>query len=235
MKQLLVAAFICCTSIAQADPHPTIFDNCFLFGPSCDISERRGYMDYNGATEEEPVNTLFSYGGTFGKRWMINQQFRVQISGVLNYGTVIDDTLPPNTNLGITEPAVVEKRFLRGGLIADLQLPLPVEDLPVRMYLHAGAGMHITWYSESEMLLNNRAETIPNDPYLDSSQTMLSVSAHGGFGGEWHLSPQVGMSLSYTLRYGFPVHYTTFRDIYPFGAPYSERFITHEIDAVFLW
>jgi hypothetical protein len=207
-----------------------------FIGVSADYSERRGTYDLgNGVSQEVNRNDLITYGIVGGKRFALSPWLRLQVEGVIKYGSVIDDTFPAGTYLG--EATVVRTSLLHGGLIADLQIPIePLGEHSSisRFYFHAGAGLHLARIWETELLLDDQSQTVTGDPALEPPHVMLSPSVHAGIGWEAWLSRDLGLALSYALRYWDPVHYTATGDQFPLGTLYSERFFTHEIDVLFL-
>jgi hypothetical protein len=213
-----------------------LLNTATFFGVSGDYSERRGTYDFgNGITQEVNCNNLFTYGLTGGKRFVLLPWLRLQATGVIQYGSVIDDTFPAGEHL--SEPAVVEKSLLQGGVVADLQVPVDLADERVshsRFYFHAGAGLHLARIWQTELLLDDESQTVTGDPAIEPPHVMLSPSIHGGMGWEVALSRTFGLAVAYSLNYWEPVHYNATGDEFPLGTPYSEQFISHEVDIVLL-
>ncbi len=225
-------------SLAPAAAELDFLSNAPFAGLSADYSERRGTYDLGGGgTQDVNLNDCITYGITGGKRFPLTPWLRLQVAGVVQYGSVVDDTLPAGTS--VDSAAIVRKMLLQGGIIADLQYPINLSGGKLsrsRFYLHAGGGLHLARIWESEVLLDNQSEAVTGDPALLSPQVMLSPSVHGGIGWEVKLSRTLGLALSYSLNYGDLVHYTsTDFGYFPLGIPYSERFISHQIDVVFLF
>jgi len=207
-----------------------------FIGVAADYSERRGTYDFgNEVSQEVNCNDLITYGIIGGKRFALSPWLRLQVEGVIKYGSVIDDTFPAGNYLN--EATVARKTLLHGGFIADLQIPIePLGERSSRsrFYFHAGAGLHLARIWETEIVLGDQSQIVTGDPALEPPHVMLSPSVHAGIGWEAQLSRDLGLALSYTLRYWYPVHYIATGDMFPLGTPYSERFITNEFDVLFL-
>ncbi len=224
-------------SLAAAASSPLDFLTTAPFiGLSADYSERRGYYDFgSGVSEAVNRDDLITYGLAGGERFRLSPWLRLQVEGVIQYGSAVKDTLPAGTYL--PDDALVKQTFLHGGLIADLQIPVTLADehsSSSRFYFHAGMGFHLARIWETELLLDDQSQTVTGDPALEPPHVMLSPSVHAGIGWEVRLSRDLGLALSYSLRYWDPVHYTATGDEFPLGAPYSERFFTHEVEVLFL-
>jgi hypothetical protein len=222
----------------EASPRPVLFDRLPFVGFSFDWSQRRGYRDFgSGTVVERDCPELWTWGGIAGKRWSLGRKFplRLQAAGSVNFGSVAEDTLPA----GIEYPydGIVKRRYVDIAGIADLQYPIVLPDMGrLPLFLHAGAGLHFTRVTEKEVYLAKPSQETPaGDPYLENTPLMVSGSVHGGIGFETMVSPALGIAVTYSFRYWYPVHYKEKRDMYPFsGVPSSERFLTHVFDIVLL-
>ncbi len=236
MVQSLWCIFLC--SLATAAAGLDVLNSASFAGLTADYNERRGTYDLDGGgTQDVNLSDLITYGITGGKRFPLTPWLRLQLAGVLRYGSVVDDTFPAGTV--VDSAAIVRKMLLQGGIIADLQVPLNLSGGELsrsRFYVHAGGGVHLARIWESEVLLDKQSESVTGDPSLESPHVMLSPSIHGGLGWEVQLSRALGLAVSYSLSYGDLVHYSsTDFGYFPLSIPYSERFITHEIDIAFLF
>jgi len=225
-------------AVVAATPKPAPLDDAALFGPTIDISERRGLLDFgSGVTEELNRNNLVSYGIVVGKRFIISRKLRVQLSGNFKYGSTPDDTIPTDSSQQM-EATQIKRSLLQAGIIADLQIPLYLDlqgPMQPHFYVRAGGGLHLAAIAESEAILGAPTQMVTGDPYLEPNHTTISVSIHGGLGYEFLTSPNFGMAFEGLIRYWYPVRYTMTRDIFPMGGvPYSERFISFEFNLLFL-
>jgi hypothetical protein len=209
-------------------------DNLPFCGISADYHLRRGYLDFgNGYTEEIRRSAIPAIGVLLGKRWRLLPWARLEMSATVKYGAATEDSLPPIMLSDNTmQNTLIKTSFFYGSFTADFQLPFHVAP-DGQLFLHGGFGGHVAEAWESEVLSNNTSQRV-TDLYLED-HTTWSASVHGGLGFEIAITPLFGFAASYSLRYWYPIRFGMFRDIFP-TAPvdYSERFITHQLDIIFL-
>jgi hypothetical protein len=235
IKALSCIAVLSVALMAQTRAEADFLNSAYFFGLAADYSLRQGTVDLgSGVTEGINRSDLVTYGIEGGKRFILNPWLRLQVEGVIKYGTANGDTLLAGEHLPVD--ALIQQSFFNGAILGDLQIPIgnSGEMSQSHLYLHGGAGLHFTRISETEVELGDPAQTITGDQYPEPPHVMLSPSVHAGIGWETHFSRDFGFALSYSLRYWDPVHYTTTRDEFPLGSPYSEQFFTHELDVTFL-
>ena len=210
-------------------------DNLALFGASLDYSERRGNLDFgSGRIEEIDKSSMLTGGVMLGKRWKVSRYFRLQAAVNIKYGSVVGDTLPPiPLSDGSVQATQLKTSLFYGGCIAEIQYPFKVAP-DGQWFLSAGGGLHIARIRETETILGNTNEPITGDPYIEGDHVAFSASIHGGLGFEIIVSPLFGIAASYSLRYWYPVSYRMTRKLFPDGAPYSERFLSHEFNLMIL-
>ncbi|MBN2188286.1 MAG: hypothetical protein JW699_02440 [Chitinispirillaceae bacterium] len=233
-KTALYASLLIAAAAALARAEPTI-DELALFGVSIDYSKRTGRHDFGGdRIEEVDKYDLLTAGVLLGKRWKLHRRLRLQASVDVRYGSSTRDTLPPiplvDENGGIVVASTLLKTSLfHGGCAAELHYPVSVAR-DGRWFLIAGAGVHAARMRETELLLDDPAIIVDNDPYVEDDHWTLSASVNAGLGFEIIVSPVFGVAFSYSLRLWNPVRYGMTRDLFPdHPVDYSERFLSHEI------
>jgi hypothetical protein len=214
------------------------FDKLSLIGVTLNYNQRTGTYDFRGNhLEEIGKPDLLTSGFVLGKRWRLLPSLRLQLSANINYGSVVDDSLPAryftSGDVSVFTGTIIHTTFLYGGADADFQVPVAGSPGSL-LFLHAGGGGHVVSMDESERTLDSPPAIVQGDNYT-VSQLSLSTSLRGGLGFEIILSPRYGFCLDYSLRYWYPVHFEMSRDLFPYNpVHYHERFFSHELNVSLL-
>jgi hypothetical protein len=208
-------------------------DKQWFIGFPVQFHERRGFLEFDrDHVQEQGKGNMVTIGALLGKRFLLCNGYRLQVSASVHYGASIDDTLPSIVVGDTALPTQMLSVFFHGSMVADLQHPMTVSP-DASWYWHIGYGAHYAELSEYETL-NNDPKLRVNDEYLETNR-MWSGSIHAGLGFEIAITPIFGFAASYTFRYWHPVHYGMVRDLFLFRpVDYRERFLSHEIDFILL-
>jgi hypothetical protein len=230
VKTASLTLFLLCAATALAGS----LDDLSLLGLGIEMHQRRGNFDFgNDHVQEINRNTLMVTDVRVGKRWRLNKSSRLQVTGLLGFGTVTDDTLPEADFSNGTYKTTINTKLFHGGLLADVQFPFRVSS-DGTWFFHAGGGAHAVQVTESETKIGEPLIRI-DDPYLESHGFRYCASIHGGLGFEIAVSQNFGVAFCHSLRYWRPVSYETSRDLFPLApVRYYERFLSHEVEIQFL-
>ncbi len=192
------------------------------------FNSREGYRKFDNFSELQLVERkpLAIVGLMGGKRFALNNGFRVQAAVELGWGSTAEQTLSGVELTDTTVNVVRYSNILSGGFITDLQWLLPLKTSNVRPFLFAGPGFHGVYLYESEFSEDGKVKIL--DPQL-VQVICASVSINAGTGVEFKLNKRYGAAIIYQFRYWQPIHFTEVRDLFPMGADYKEYFNSHSI------
>jgi hypothetical protein len=190
----------------------------YFIGPFFTYSKRPGHIDFDSVKKSVAVAhpDIFTAGLSGGIRLPLGRLLRLQVGLCIDAGNAIDDTLYT------TQPALDKYYYYHAALEPALLCALVPAKSRVTPFLALGAGVNAMWVNERTFLLDKPAqEVIFTDRYY-INEVSWSASGFAGLGINIAINSGIGISLSSSFRYLYPVSWKIQEDFPLYAMRYTE-------------
>ena len=190
----------------------------YFIGPFFTYGKRDGHINFESIKKSVAVArpNLFTAGLSGGIRLPLGRLLRLQVGLCIDAGNAIDDTLYT------TQPSLDKYYYYHAAVEPALFCALVPAKSRVTPFLLLGAGVNAVWVNERTFLLDEPAqEVIFTDRYYVNNVSW-SASGTAGLGINIAINSGIGISLSSTFRYLYPVSWKIQEDFPLYGMRYTE-------------
>jgi hypothetical protein len=186
------------------------------------INLRTGIWEFSDFSLKQdtarPGVGLFGVG--LGRRYTFSDKFRLELNVGLNFGSAKQDTF--------FYDYFSRYKFLNFHVSPSIQITIPAPE-KVSPYIALGGGFDFVRTSEHFYALADPAQEIRFSDFGTSTYKRWCGHLEAGFGFDFLINPDFGISLGYLFKYWVPVAFDYSRDTPLQTIPYKERFFTHAL------
>jgi hypothetical protein len=219
LKKLICPMLLCFPALSwgQAEDIEPSRGVCYI-GPLITYSKREGHLDFESIKKSVAVARpdLFTAGISGGIRLPLGPLLRVQVGLSIDAGNVIGDTL------FTTRTSLDKYYYYHAVLEPALICALVPAKSRVTPFLLLGAGGNAVWVNEHTFFLDEPGQEVIFTDRHYVNEVSWSVSGVAGLGINVAITGGVGISLTSTFRYLYPVSWKIQEDFPLYAMKYTE-------------